>query len=268
MLRLITLLAAVTGTAATAQQTVSTETPLDPPVFSSQGSGPAIAFTLRGGVQTEPSYFGSNSNDLNPDVGFDLHYLRLGGFTFGNPDPNFIREGFSIRPSFRFIDDRDEGDGSELEGLDDIDTSFELGLGVAYTTRNWEVFGNARYGVVGHDDFVGEIGADLFARPNGRLLLRGGPRLFFGDDGYASEYFGVTSGEAAVSDFSAFSADGGLLSAGVEVGATYQFNDRWGIDAAVRYERLTGDAEDSPISIDDDQITARIGITRRFTLGF
>ena len=248
---------------------VSDAPELGAPVFSSQGrGGPALGFTVRGGGKTRPEYFGSDDNDLSAAFGFELNYLRLGGFTFGNPDPLFEPEGFGITGSFRFIEDRDEGDGDELAGLSDVDVSVEIGPGIRYATRNFEVFGAVRYGVIGHNGIVGEIGADVRYRPTDRITLRAGPRLFLGDDDFAEEYFNVNSVEASNSAFDEFDADGGLLSAGVEIGAAYRINNRWGVDATVNYDRLTGDAEDSPISIDDDQFSASIGFTRRFTLGF
>lgn len=236
--------------------------------FSSQGSGPALGFTLRGGVGAAPSYFGSDSIEAAPDIGFELNYLRLGGFTIGDPDPLYRPSGFGVTGSFRYIGERTSGDDPELAGLDDVDASLELGGGLRYATDLYEIYGNVRYGAIGHEAFVGELGADIFMRPTDRLTLRAGPRAFFGDSDYASTYFGVTAAEAGASSFSAYAPSGGLLSAGVELGAGYRINDTWGVDAAIRYDRLQNDAADSPITSDDTQLSARIGLTRRFTLGF
>lgn len=262
MLRTSAAIACLLASSAAAQQGGAT--------FDAAPGGPALGFTLRTGVGTAPSYSGADSNELVPDVGFELNYLSLGGFTFGDPDPLFEPRGFGVTGSFRYIGERDDADDSELAGLDDVDDALELGVGLRYATRDFEVFGNVRYGVIGHESFVGELGADAFLRPNDRLTLRAGPRAFFGDDDYASTYYGVTAAESAASggSFSAFDADGGLLSAGVELGAGYRINENWGIDAAITYERLRNDAADSPITADDDQVSARIGVTRRFTLGF
>ncbi|PWJ18197.1 MipA/OmpV family protein [Jannaschia seohaensis] len=260
MLRTIAALACLAPAAALAQSTD----------FAAPVDGPALGFTLRGGVGTAPTYFGSDSNEAVPDIGFEFDYLNLGGFTFGDPDPLYRPQGFGFGGSLRYIGERDASDYDELTGLDDVDASLELGVGVSYSGANYEIFGNVRYGVIGHEGFVGELGADALIFPTDRLTLRAGPRAFFGDDTYASTYFGVTGAEAAASggNLSAFEADGGLLSTGVEFGAGYRINDNWGIDAAITYERLRNSAEDSPISLDDDQISARIGLTRRFTLGF
>ena len=237
--------------------------------FSSQGrGGPAIGFTLRGGVATQPEFFGAESNEAGADIGFGLNYLRLGRLSFGDPDPLFVPEGFGVTGSLRVVGEREADDDPILAGTDDVDTALELGVGLRYATRGYQVFGAVRYGVIGHESFVGELGADVFARPTDRLTLRAGPRALFGSDDYADTYFGVTPAEAAAGPLTSFDPDGGLISTGVEVGAGYRITDAWGLDAAIRYERLRDDAADSPISLDDEQVTARIGITRRFNFGF
>ena len=235
---------------------------------ATQGARPQIGFTLRGGASVAPEYFGSDEYEVGPDLGFELNYLNLGGLTFGDPDPLFRPEGFGITGSFRYIDERDASEFPELAGLNDVDDALELGVGLRYATPGFEAFGAVRYGVVGHEAFVGELGADFRSQPTDRLTLRAGPRVFFGSDDYSATYFGVTPAEATASALPAFDAEGGLLSAGIELGAGYRFNDSWGVDAAIRYDRLQGDAADSPISTDDTQLTARIGLTRRFTFGF
>ncbi|WP_299816827.1 MipA/OmpV family protein [uncultured Jannaschia sp.] len=240
------------------------------PVRSTQGAGSAIGFTLRGGVGTAPEYPGSDSYEAAPALGGSLNYLRLGGFSFGDPDPLYRPTGFGAMGSLRYVPERDASDHDELEGLDDVDTTLELGGGLRYATPDWRVFGVVRYGAFGHEAFVGELGADLYARPTDRITLRAGPRALFGDGDYVESYFGVSGSEAVASggNLSAYDPDGGLVSAGVEFSAGYQINETWGVDAIVTYEKLQGDAADSPVTENEDQFRASIGVTRRFTLGF
>ena len=269
MIRALLLLALAAAPAAAEEALPAVpEGPLTTTLSTQGGGGPAIGFTLRGGVATAPSYFGSSSNEAGPDLGFALNFLRLGPVRFGDPDPLFVPEGFGITGSFRYIGERDDDDDGELAGLDDVDAALELGLGLRYATPAYQVFAAARYGVVGHHAWVGEVGADAFLRPSDRLTLRLGPRALFGSDSYADTYFGVSADEAAASAFTEYDPSGGLVSTGVELGAGYRLSENWGIDAAVRYDKLRRDAKDSPISDNDDQLSARIGVTRRFTLGF
>ncbi len=268
----LAMLVSASGHAAFAGDLDPLRTESTPMVQSSPLASPNLIFTLRGGVASAPDYFGSGDYSLGPDFGFRLGYLSLpGGRSFGNLD-GLSPDGFGLRGSFRYIDQRDDADNSELAGLDDIDSSVELGLGVGYTSRKFDAFADVRYGVIGHESFVGELGADLKAHPSDRLSLSLGPRLLVGSEDYASTYFGVTPAESVASggSFAPYAAGGGAVSAGVELGMTYQISDNWGLEGAVAYDRFVGDAEDSPIvhQGERDQYGVRIGITRRIVLDF
>lgn len=233
--------------------------------------GPGLTFTLRGGVASTPEYFGSDEYSAAPDLGFRFNSLQLNdGSGFGSPDPWAESLGFNVHGAFRYIGERDSSDFDELRGLDDIDDAVELGLGVGYGTDNFYAFLDARRGFGGHESWVGEAGMDLIYRPDDRWRFSAGPRLFWGSDGYADTYFGVSPSEAASSSLGAYDAEGGLLSAGVEVGARYRINDDWGVEGALTYDRYMNDAEDSPIveAGSDDQWGVRLGLTRTFRLRF
>lgn len=240
------------------------------PLTATAQSNPDIAFTLRGGASIAPGYFGSSTYQLGPDAGFSLQYLNLGGLEFGSYESFDPKMGFSLRGSFRYVPERSAADFPELTGLNTIEKSVELGMGLAYRTEYMNAFALARYGVVGHGSWVGEAGIDAIMQPTSRLTLRAGPRVFFGDDQYAQTYFGVTPAEAGASTYAAYQPSGGALTAGVEVGATYMIDDNWGIDGAVSWSRFVGDARNSPIVQQGsaDQWKVRVGLTRRFSINW
>lgn len=249
------------------------DTVVDPVVMApAPAPAPRLIFKLRGGVSAAPAYFGSRDVKVGPDFGFNLEFARLGGQSIGSADPNAIRYGFAPRGSFRLIGKRSASDHAELAGLEDVDLSVEVGFGLGYTQRNFEAYGDIRYGAIGHHAWVGELGANLVMHPSDQLTLRVGPRLFAGTSDYANTYFGVTAAEAAASggNFTAFDAKGGVLSAGVELGATYDINDKWGVDGAIRWDKYRGSAENSPIVQQgrDNSLSLRLGLTRRFSLNF
>ncbi|WP_050521965.1 MipA/OmpV family protein [Pseudorhodobacter wandonensis] len=231
---------------------------------------PKLAFTLRAGISGAPAYFGAKDLKAGADFSFSLNYLALpGGRSIGNADPSATSYGFAPRGSFRYIAKRSSKDNAELNGLNDVKASAEIGLGLGYTQRYYEAFADIRYGAIGHHAWVGEIGANAVMHPSEQLTLRVGPRVFFGSGDYANTYFGVTAAESAASGgaLAAYSAKGGALSAGVELGATYAINDTWGVDGAVRWDKYLGDAKSSPIVQQgkDNNVSLRIGLTRRFS---
>jgi MipA family protein len=252
-----------------AQQLVS-ETP--PPITERRpanpfnATNPDIVMTLRGGVQVSPAYIGSDEYDFGPDAAFRLDYVRFpGGFEFGSGRTVGFRTGFELRGSFRYIGSRDDGD---VEGLDEIDASVEAGLGIGYEQRNYRVFADVRYGFIGHNAWVGDVGADGIVYPTDALTLTLGPRLSFGSDGFMDTYFGLSASESAESGLPAYDPGAGLAAAGVEFGARYLLNENWGVEGAATWSRLVNDAADSPITEAEDQYEVRVGITRRISLDF
>ncbi|QQA44089.1 MipA/OmpV family protein [Pelagovum pacificum] len=227
-----------------------------------------LSFTLRGGAFMQPGYFGSDDLAYGPDFSISNLQLNYGGRELGGGP----QDGLGLRGSFRYIGERTADDYSELAGLDDVDASLELGLGYGYVSRNFEAFADLRYGVIGHESLVASVGADAVFYPTGALTMRFGPRVLFGSEEYANTYFGVSAAESVASagQFDAYEADGGPMTAGVELGMTYQINEDWGIDGAVAYEQFVGAAADSPIveQGSEEQLSIRLGVTRNVSLGF
>ena len=204
--------------------------------------------TLRAGVQVSPAYFGSDDYELGPDLAARFDYVRFpGGFEYGSSRTVGFRTGWGLQGSFRYIGER-ERRRRDRRASTTSTWSAEAGLGVGYEQRNWRVFTDVRYGFVGHNAWVGEIGADAIAYPIEGLTLTAGPRLEFGDDRFAQTYFGISPDEFAASGLERYDASGGLLGAGIELGARYLFNERWGVEGAAGCDRLVNDAADSPIT--------------------
>jgi outer membrane protein len=218
---------------------------------------------LGGGVLVQPAYEGADDYSVSPWPLVDLKFLSVPGlFTLGGRP----EEGLILSPSFRVVGERQSDDYDELEGLDDIDTAFELGGTVGYRYEMVRGFASARRGFGGHEGFVGEVGADLVLAPTDRIALSIGPRLNFAGSDYMDTYFGVSEDEAADSDFSEYDADGGLKGVEIEAEARYALTQNWSVVGSAGWERLVGDAADSPIVErgDENQFTAGLGLTYRF----
>jgi outer membrane scaffolding protein for murein synthesis (MipA/OmpV family) len=246
------------------------------PRFSTQGQRErTLIFTALLGARAEPTYFGSDDTRVRPDFKVNLALLNFGALEIGRAsgvprDPNNRRQGFGIGGSFRYVGQRDASGDDDLDGLEDVDPSVELGFQLGYAWPSVETFVDFRYGVTGHESWVTELGANYVARPMDGFMLRVGPRIFYGDEGFAETYFSVDEGEAAASGLPEYEASAGLVSAGVEVIATYRLNDRWWLEGRARYDRLQNDAADSPITRagSADQGTVSIGVRRAFVLEF
>ncbi|RYY94997.1 MAG: MipA/OmpV family protein [Alphaproteobacteria bacterium] len=143
-------------------------------------------------------------------------------------------------------------DSTDLAGLGDIDTGIELGGFLEYEIGNITLSAEARKAVSGHEGLVADIGA----RWSGRMMAFGppviwsiGPRARIVDETFNAAYFGVTPTQSLASGLPVYNAEGGLYSYGVGATAIIPLDrdNRWTAVAFAGYDRLTGDAADSPL---------------------
>ncbi len=214
-----------------------------------------------------PAYEGASDYRLTPWPIVTLHYLWLPGF--GEVKKNDVRaDGFSFGPSFRFVRKRDSADYAKLHGLNDVDTAFEVGGKFAYTFGMFRAHASLRRGFGGHEGFVGEAGLDVTFNPTAVTEVSFGPRMSYATAEYMRTYLGVTSAESLTSGLVAYNPGGGIKGVGAELNARYMFTPQWSLLGSLEYERLVGDAADSPIAQagDINQFTAKLGLSYRFGL--
>ena len=227
-----------------------------------------LVIELGAGAELRPAYPGSKDYEVWPTGFVTLHYLRLPGFGVVK-NARVDDQGWSFGPSFNWQSKRKTSDYPELYGLNDVDSAFELGAKVGYTfdwIRPWVA---ARYGFTGHNGIVGETGLDFIFRVSPVFEFTVGPRASFANRDYMETYFGVTPAEAAVSrTLAAYAPGGGFKGVGAEFNARYEFAPQWAIRGEFIYEKLIGDAADSPIVQvgDANQYTAKLGVTYTFSL--
>ncbi|MBO6676009.1 MAG: MipA/OmpV family protein [Rhizobiales bacterium] len=175
--------------------------------------------------------------------------------------------GFGPRVAFDF--GRDQDDNVALAGLGDVDSSIlpggfvNLRLGPALATAS---FGQDV--ADGHDGAVVDLGLSTFVPVTQQITLMPGITASWADDDYMQSYFGITAAQAATSAYGAYNAEAGLKSVGANVNAIYAINENWAANTRLSYERLLGDAADSPI-VDGpgsaNQFSVMFGVTRGFS---
>jgi outer membrane protein len=230
--------------------------------------------TVGPGASVAPRYPGADSYRINPAPIFDL---RREGDPLGFEAPD---EGagigllgrdsrIDIGPAIAFQGKRRERDVGAAVG--NVPFTVEAGAFVeAWLGQSLRVRAEGRRGVGGHDGWLGDLGADLVAE-SATSVFSIGPRLRWADNRYHDAYFGVTPAVAAGTGLAAFDPGGGIYAVGGTASARHQFgsNDRWGIHAYARYDRLVGDAADSPIVTrfgSRDQFGAGLGLSYTFRI--
>lgn len=207
--------------------------------------------TIGGGAQVVPKYPGSDEVGFTPLV---TGSLRREGrpLPYSAPDDNFgfgvlgQDSAFDFGPVVAFQPKREETDVGAAVG----DVGFTVEPGAFVTMRvgdNFRLRAEARRAINGHDGWVGDLGADFMVRDGERTLFTIGPRARFGDGNYHDAYYSVTPAVALATGLPAYDAGGGFHSIGAIAGITHMVSRRFGVYGYVGYDRLVGDAADSPI---------------------
>jgi outer membrane protein len=261
-LRLIAATAALPLSAAAA--TAADIGPVVPPDKTAERSYDLV-LELGLGAAYGPAYEGASEDRFTPWPIVTLHYLWLPGF--GEVKGN-RRDGFSFGPDFRYVRKREAADYAALRGLNDVDGAFEVGGKFAYTFGIFRAHATLRRGFGGHEGFVGEAGIDATFYPTSVTEVSFGPRMSYADAEYMRTYLGVTPAESITSGLAAYDPRGGIKGVGAELNARYMFTPQWSVLGTLQYERLVGDAADSPIAQAGsvDQFTAKLGLSYRFGL--
>ncbi|MDM7459466.1 MAG: MipA/OmpV family protein [Paracoccus sp. (in: a-proteobacteria)] len=215
-------------------------------------SGP-VDFDLILGVESGPSYPGSDDGKLSP-------WLQFRNDISGGQD------GLSFAPSFGLNGPRKSEDG--LEGLEPIDRAVELGGRIAYGVGAVSAYGTLRRGFGGHEGVTGALGLRHRSDISSDLTLWSGIEAVYGNARFNDTYFGVTADESRVSGLPETAPGAGFYSAALIFEARYALSETTAVTGQVRYGRLIGDAVDSPVVSDKYQPSIRVGLSRRFSFGF
>ena len=225
------------------------------------------------GVELEPEFYGDDSTKLGPMVKFSLK-RGDGPFDFSAPDDNFgfavvSGDKFSLGPAIKIRGSRTNDEVGVEVGK--VPTTFEAGAFVEYQlSDSLRLRSELRRGIGGHKGTVGSLGADWVARDEDRYLVSVGPRLFLSDGRFQRAYFGVDERAAFATGLDLYRPGGGLHGVGAVASTHYRFGDGpWGLYGFARYERLIGDAADSPIIRahgSRNQYAIGVALTHTFTL--
>lgn len=223
------------------------------------------SLSVTAGAAYGPKYLGSDKNeggplfDLNAEFADGLFFVGLGGIGFAP-----IRtDTTTLSIALAYGGGRDvQDDPGNLRGLGDIDSEALLMLNGEYTLGPVSL--GAR--VTGGDDYgmTADLSIGTAVPVTSRLTLAGGLTGTWANADHAQTYFGVSAAQAASSGKPVFAADSGFISVGVGLSADYAINDRTSVMLGIDYQKLQGDAARSSISVEDEQFTVGLSVTRSF----
>lgn len=245
--------------------------------FALFAASPAVAqrtVTLGIGAQAYPKYPGADSYGIGPMPIFDLR--RPGQpITYESEDDG---AGFGILgsdsvinfgPAIRLQNKRDENDVGAPVG--NVGFTVEVGGFVSINpSRNFRIRAELRKGLGGHRALVGSLGADVIFRDDQNYIFSIGPRVRWADNRYHDRYFGVTPAVAGATGLATLDPDGGIYAVGGIANVTRRLGSNWGLRAYAGYDRLVGDAANSPIVRafgSRDQFSGGAGLWIEFNVG-
>jgi len=243
------------------------------PAAAQDAPGRGWTVTIGGGAQAYPKYPGADSYGINP---LPIFGFRREGepMPFEGPDDGFgigllgRDSAFNIGPAIRFQGKREQDDVGAPVG--DVGFTVEVGGFVeVYPMENFRLRAELRQGLGGHDGLTGDVGADIVLRDADSYIFSIGPRARWADNDYHDTYFGVPLALPA-SGLAAFNPGGGFYAVGAIAGYTQRLGRNWGLYGYAGYDRLIGDAADSPIvrvTGSRSQLAGGLGLFLEFNVG-
>lgn len=202
-----------------------------------------------------PAYHGSDDYKVKaaPVISFRYRDLiqvdnnRIRVNVFGR-DSIIESENFKAGPLLRLDFGRDESDSPDLAGLGEVGTSLELGAFASYTAGPVRARVRLRQDVIsGHSGMtvIGDVSVAIYR--DERLAVTGTGHMTYADNSYMDSFFSVTAAQALTSGLAAYDAGSDLRDIGISFGANYFVSDTWSVLAHAGFEKIMGDAKDSPI---------------------
>lgn len=226
------------------------------------GAGPRIAPTYPGSGEREWSAFPS-IEVWEADTPFPVEAADegIGPILFGERLGTGAGVTLAIAPT-RSRDD--------VPGLGKVGLGVEAGaFAQTFLGQNLRLRGEVRQAIGSHKGLVADLMADAVLRGrDDRFVIAAGPRVRWGDGRYHRGLFGVDASEAAASGLAPYRPGSGIHAYGAQANAHVFLGPRLGLNPYARYDRLVGDAADSPIVRQGsrNQYEAGMALTYRFRI--
>ncbi len=176
--------------------------------------------------------------------------IEKGNFSLRGPNMNyrlFDNQKLSVSALARIREESlESNDSDELDGIEDRDTTLEVGFGLGYKTAigdvNFKIYNDAE-GT--HDGFETSLGLQNKFRLSQGWSLTPTAQVSYRSEDLNDYYFGVSDAEATA-ERSAYTA-GSTTSFQVGVAAQYKISRQQMLILDAKYSTLGGEIEDSPI---------------------
>ncbi|HTH99244.1 MAG TPA: MipA/OmpV family protein [Stellaceae bacterium] len=222
----------------------------------------------------QPDFEGSNSYKAQPGLALDVRYRDIAFISTGEGVGVNLLRGKTYRAGVAITYDlgRSGDDNHHLRSLDNIATAPEVKVFADYVFlptvagHQWPIVTriDARRGFGGNNGYIGDL--SLYAPVTGSktFFVFVGPTVSAADSTYMRNYFGVTSLQATNGHLKPFRPGSGIKDVGIGASATWFFAKHWFMTGDISFEKLVGQAAESPLSVDSTAIAVSSSVEYQF----
>ncbi|WP_143130992.1 MipA/OmpV family protein [Roseospirillum parvum] len=224
---------------------------------------------LGAGGKYAPVYPGASENEFSFRPIFDA---RVGRYLFANNERGvgvYLTETPRLRAGLAGNVDwgRDEDDDSRLNGMGNLDASLELGGFADYQVgKNLWLGADLKQSVTdgGHGGLLAKGHVTYEGQTANGLTFSLGPHATWASQSYMESYFGVDATQAANSGHRLYEPGGGFRDVGVSGEVRFPVSERVLLVGGGEWSYLLGEAADSPLVEEENQLSIYGGIGYQF----
>ena len=246
--------------------------PSEPEAETGARQGPIADLTLSLGAAglVAPAYEGSDETDFGVLPIIELEWkdrVFLNGRD-GLGVKLLNGRHYTLSTSLGYSFGRDEDDSDDLEGLGDIDGGAVFKVAGELRYAGFSLAADFSHQVTGDDTgYLVNSSLGYGWRPAEGVMVRPAITTSYASGDYMEPFFGISPSQSARSGLPVFDADAGFKSVGAGLFLGYQIDPHWSVLGRLGYDRLIGDAADSPITQTEDQVSALFGVSYAFWPG-
>jgi outer membrane protein len=267
-MRKVGLILGICGATATCDAVIADD------FLSELKSAPGYTVTLGADARMMPKFEGSDHSEFIPVPMFDVRPMgtpaRFTAPRDGLGVAVYEVGQFNFGPVLHLEFARKVRSDPALTGLGDVKWAVEAGGFAEFWPVDWlRARLELRKGFAGHHGVILDQAVDAIVPLNTMWTLSGGPRMRVSDASGNSRYFDITPEQSLTSGLPAFDAKAGVRSVGAGSKVRYQLSPQWATHAYLEYDRLVGDAAESPLVTQrgsPNQTTLGAGVTYSFDI--
>jgi outer membrane protein len=221
------------------------------------------------GVYAFPEFDGAKDHKVLPLPMIDVTYKNRVFFNFfeGLGIKVIDTDAFTLKAAIGFASGRDEDDDEIFSGTGDIDDTAKFSLGAEYKVGRFEPFVKVSKYLGATDGMQAEFGVgttlkfgDSYASPMLKLKVA----AEYSDEDHTQGYFGINTKQSFDSGLTVYTPSAGVSS--MSAGATYihPFSGRWATTVNLKLSQMLGDAADSPLVLEENQVSGGVFVTYTF----